>query len=75
MEKALQPTEEVVASLPPEVQELAKLRNKDFQAFVRERIKRQMEALLPTIEDLTRMLEPSNVERDFNRDELERMLR
>jgi hypothetical protein len=75
MEKALQPMNDIVASLPPEVQELATLRNTEFRAFVRERIKRQMEALLRSIEDLKRMLEPSNVERDFNRDELVAMLR
>ena len=75
MEKALQPMDDVVATLPPEVQELAKLRNKEFQAYVRERIKRQMEALLQSIEDLKRMLEPSTVESDFSRAQLEQMLR
>jgi hypothetical protein len=75
MERALQPLDGVVPSLPPEIQELAKLRNDEFRAFVRERIKRQMEALLPAIEDLKRMLEAANVERDFSREELERMLR
>jgi len=75
MEKALQPMDEILPVLPPEVQELAKLRNKEFQAFVRERIRRQMEMLLPAIEDLKRMLEPSSLEKDFSREELERMLR
>ena len=52
-----------------------RLRNSEFRAFVRERIKRQMEALLPAIDDLKRMLKPVNVERDFSREELERILR
>ena len=75
MDKALQPMNDVVPILPPEVQELAALRNKEFRAFVRERIKRQMEALLQSIEDLKRMLEPSTVESDFSRAPLEQMLR
>jgi hypothetical protein len=75
MERALQPLDDVATVVPPEVQELARLRNSEFRAFVRERIKRQMEALLRSIEDLKHMLEPSSVERDFSREELERMLR
>ncbi len=75
MEQALQPLDGVIASLPPEIQDLASLRNEEFRTFVRDRIKRQMEALLPAIDDLKRMLEPANVERDFSREELERMLR
>ena len=42
---------------------------------MRERIKRQIELLLPAIDDLKGMLEPSNVERDFSREEVDRMLR
>jgi hypothetical protein len=74
-DQILQPLDAVATVVPPEVQELARLRNSEFRAFVRERIKRQMEALLRSIEDLKCMLEPSGVERDFSREELERMLR
>jgi hypothetical protein len=67
--------EEIRAGLPPEVQELATLRNKEFREFVRERIRRRMESLLPVIEDLRRRLDSSNVSRNFSREDLVGMLR
>ena len=74
MEEALKPLEEVAASVPPEIRELAALRNKEFREFVRERIERQIRTLLPLIEELKQMVEPSALERDFSREDLERTL-
>jgi len=64
-----------IETLPDEVRELAKVRNKDFKEYVHDRIKRQMESLLPSIDELKRMVTPSNFDADFNRQELEGMLR
>lgn len=75
MERALRPLEDAMSSLPPEVQDLAKLKNREFQAYVRERTKNHIETLLPVIDELKKMLEPSSLEKDFNREELEGMLR
>jgi hypothetical protein len=51
------------------------MRNRDFQDYVRTRIKRQVDELLPSIQDLKNMLDASNVSRDFSRAELESLLR
>lgn len=75
VDNAMRPMTDAVDSLPAEVQELAKMRNKDFQEYVRTRIKRQVDELLPSIQDLKNMLDAANVSRDFSRAELESMLR
>lgn len=75
MEEGLKPLENVVEDLPSEVREFAQLRHEEFRKFVREQMRRHVEALLPHIEELKSMLEPSNMEDDFSREEVETMLR
>ncbi len=68
------PVAALLESLPSEVRDLARSRNKDFQEYAHDRIKRQMESLFPAIDELKQILTPSNVESDFNCQELEDML-
>jgi hypothetical protein len=75
IEESLHSMEDPIDALPSEVRDMAKSRNKDFQEYVGDRIKRQMELLLPAIDDLKKLLTPSNLDTDFNRQELEGMLR
>jgi molecular chaperone GrpE (heat shock protein) len=75
MEEGSRSMDDPIETLPDEVRELAKVRNKDFKEYVHDRIKRQMESLLPSIDELKRMVTPSNFDADFNRQELEGMLR
>jgi molecular chaperone GrpE (heat shock protein) len=75
IEESLRSMEAPIETLPNEVRDLAKSRNKDFQEYVRDRIKRQMELLLPAIDDLKKLLTSSNLEADFSRQELESLLR
>lgn len=75
MEESVRPMDDSIDTLPDEVRELAKVRNKDFKEYLHDRIKRQMEQLLSSIEDLKKLVAPSNFDADFNRQELESMLR
>lgn len=75
IEESVRLREEPIDTLPSEVRDLARSRNRDFQSYVHDRIKRQMELLLPAIDDLKKLLTPSNLEADFSRQELEDMLR
>ena len=75
IEESLRSFDGPIDTLPSEVQDLAKSRNKYFQEYVHDRIKRQMELLLPAIADLKTLLTPSNLEGDFSRQDLESMLR
>jgi len=75
IEESLHSMDDPIDALPSEVRDMAKSRNKDFQEYVGDRIKRQMELLLPAIDDLKKLLTPSNLDTDFNRQELEGMLR
>jgi hypothetical protein len=60
--------------LPDDVRELARSMTGDFRAYLRERIKTQIESLLPIIDDLKKSMTPSNLDTDLNRQELEGML-
>jgi len=75
VEESLSAMDEPINALPSEIQDFARSRNKDFKDFVHERIKRQIELLLPAIDELKKVLTPSNLDSDFNRQELESMLR
>jgi hypothetical protein len=74
IEESLHKMDDPVDALPDEVRDFARSRNKDFQAFVHDRIKTQIELLLPVMDDLKNLLTPSNLDSDFNRQELESML-
>jgi hypothetical protein len=71
---ALAPLDDIPPAMPEELRDLVSLRNKEFRAFVRERIEHHMRALLHVIPDLHRMLEPSTLEEEFGREDLEEML-
>ncbi len=75
IEESLRSTDDSIETLPNEVRDLAKSRNKDFKEYVHDRIKRQMDLLLPAIDDLKKLVAPSNLDADFTRQELEGMLR
>jgi hypothetical protein len=60
--------------LPDDVRELARSMTGDFRAYLRDRIKTQIESLLPIIDDLKKTMTPSNLDTDLNRQELESML-
>ena len=47
---------------------------KDFRAFVRDQIERQMGLLIPAIDELKELLVPSHLDEDFGREELKSML-
>jgi len=69
------PVDALRDTVPSEVRDLVKSRNEGFRDFVHDRIKRQMEVLLPSIEELRKTFARSNVESDFSRRDLEDMLR
>jgi hypothetical protein len=75
IEESLRSMDYAIETLPDGVRDLAKSRNKELQEYVHDRIKRQMELLLPAIDELKKLLTPSNLDADFNRQELESMLR
>jgi archaellum component FlaC len=75
MEESLRSMDDPIETLPDAVRDLARSRNKDFKEYVHDRIRRQMEMLLPAIDDLKKLLTPSNLDADFGRQELESMLR
>ncbi len=66
--------DDAIDSLPIDVRDLARLRDKDFRAFVRDQIERQMGLLIPAIEELKQLLVPSHLDEDFGREELKSML-
>jgi len=66
--------DDAIDSLPIDVRDLARLRDKDFRAFVRDQIERQMGLLIPAIDELKELLVPSHLDEDFGREELKSML-
>ncbi len=63
-----------VDGLPDDVRELARSMTGEFREYLRNRIKTQIDILLPIIDDLKRTMTPSNLDADLNRQELESML-
>jgi hypothetical protein len=62
------------SGLPDEVRQVTREMTGDFREYVRERIKTQVEALLPIIDELKALMIPANLDHDLNREELESML-
>jgi molecular chaperone GrpE (heat shock protein) len=60
--------------LPDEVRNVAREMTEEFRAYLRDRIKTQIDILLPIIDELKRLMIPSNLDQDLNREELESML-
>jgi hypothetical protein len=73
-EESLRYMDEPIDVLPSEVRDLANSRNRDFREYVSARMKGHMELLTPAIEDLKKLLTPSNIDADLGRQELENML-
>ncbi|MGC1299981.1 MAG: hypothetical protein WA869_33565, partial [Alloacidobacterium sp.] len=63
-----------VSGLPDDVRDLTKSMTKEFQEFLRGRIQSQVTSLLPALDDLKKLMTPSNLDEDINRKELESML-
>ena len=63
-----------VSGLPDDVRQMTREITGEFREYVRERIKTQIEALLPIIDELKKLMIPSNLDQDLNRQELENML-
>lgn len=72
---SLVPLDDIPAAMPEELRDLVSLRNEEFRGFVRQRIEHHMSALLHVIPDLHRMLQPSTLEEELGRRDLEEMLR
>ncbi|NVJ26025.1 hypothetical protein HUW62_32865 [Myxococcus sp. AM011] len=75
LEKGLRPLDDLVNRVPEEVRELARLKNQQFKDHVRARLKERIQAILPAILELAAFWDPSNLSRDFSREELEKALR
>jgi hypothetical protein len=73
-EAGLAPLDDIPPVMPEELRDLVSLRNKEFRAFVHDRIEHHMRALLHVIPDLYRIIEPSTLEEELGRRELEEML-
>ncbi|WP_426745687.1 hypothetical protein VZQ01_33730 [Myxococcus faecalis] len=75
VDQGLRPLDDLVGRVPEEVRALARMENQGFKEHVRARLKDRIQTLLPIIIELAEFLEPSNLSRDFSRDELTRGLR
>lgn len=60
--------------LPDEVRNVVREMTEGFRGYLRDRIKNQIDSLLPIIDELKRLMIPSNLDQDLNRQELESML-
>jgi hypothetical protein len=60
--------------LPDEVRNVVRQMTDGFRTYLRDRIRIQIDALLPIIDDLKKLMIPSNLDQDLNRQELESML-
>ena len=74
VDQALRPVDDSVSGVSDEVRELARLTSKEFKEYVRTHVREHIVTLLPVIEELQTMLEPSSLDRDFSRDDLERAI-
>ncbi len=63
-----------MSELPDEVKQVAREITGGFRDCLHNRIKSQVEMLLPIIDDLKKEMIPSNLDQDLNREELENML-
>jgi len=63
-----------LSELPDEARSVTREMTGGFRDYVRDRIKSQVEALLPILDELKKDLIPSNLNQDLNREELENML-
>lgn len=75
VEDSLHAMDDPIDSLPDEAKDMAKSMTREFRDYVHDQIKTRMEALAPNIEALAKLVAPSNLDEEFNRNELASMLR
>ncbi|HXS75242.1 MAG TPA: hypothetical protein VN753_03620 [Terracidiphilus sp.] len=63
-----------MSELPDEAREVAQEMTGGFRDYLRDRIKSQVEMLLPIIDELKKEMIPASLDQDLNREELENML-
>lgn len=63
-----------MSELPDEARDTAREMTGGFRDYLRDRIKSQIEMLLPILEELKKEMIPSNLDQDLNREELTNML-
>lgn len=63
-----------ISELPDDARDVAREMTGGFRDYLRERIKSQVETLLPIIDDLKKEMIPANLDQDLNREELKNML-
>ncbi|MEE8522765.1 MAG: hypothetical protein V3T72_02440, partial [Thermoanaerobaculia bacterium] len=68
---AFRPLDSAARDLDPEVRRLAELESREFRSYVERRLRDHIRTLLPVIDELRKMLDPSKVESDFSREVLE----
>src|SRR5262249_37325000 len=74
VQQALDPSLErisaIVAQAPEEIRAEALLQDKQFRELVYSRLREQISALLPAVHTLKELFDPSNLDREFSREEL-----
>jgi len=63
-----------MSELPDEARDAAREMTGGFRDYLRDRIKSQVEMLLPIIDELKKEMIPANLDQDLNREELMNML-
>jgi hypothetical protein len=63
-----------LSELPDEARSVTREMTGGFRDYLRDRIKSQVETLLPILDELKKDMIPSNLDQDLNREELENML-
>jgi hypothetical protein len=63
-----------MSELPDEARDAAREMTSGFRDYLRDRIKSQVEMLLPIIDELKKEMIPANLDQDLNREELMNML-
>ncbi|MBI4566522.1 MAG: hypothetical protein HY716_17730 [Planctomycetes bacterium] len=75
LDQTFRAADDAVARVPDAVRDLARMKNDEFKRHVERRLKEGIDRLLPIILEISRIFDPSNLDREFSREELERLLR
>jgi hypothetical protein len=67
--------DDLVARAPDEIREMAKMKNEEFKRAVKDKLRERIDRMLPVIRLLAELFAPSNLQREFSRDELERAVK
>lgn len=71
VDDAFDTLDDAIRDLPSEVRRTAELDSREFRSYVEGKLRDHMRKLLPVIDELRKMLDPSKVEDDWSREELE----